>query len=149
MDKASYTAVFKKPAPCILTHCKISAPYDAAFDTEDHPEYKDISAIWDTGAMCSTISADLVSALGIKPLGQVNVSHVDGVSVFNQYVVNVLLPNKIEVQMLIVNDGKLNDADLLIGMDVISLCDFAITNVGDSTKFSFQIPSLTDIDFNA
>ena len=50
--------------------------------------------------------------------------------------------------MLMVNDGRLTDTDMLIGMDVISLCDFAITNVGKETKFSFQIPSTVDIDFS-
>ena len=39
------------------------------------------------------------------------------------------------------------DADMLIGMDVITLCDFAITNSGAETKFSFQAPSQFDIDF--
>ena len=47
-----------------------------------------------------------------------------------------------------VNDGRLTDTDMLIGMDVISMCDFAITNAMEETKFSFQIPSSTDIDFN-
>lgn len=46
-----------------------------------------------------------------------------------------------------VNDGKLTDTDILIGMDVISLCDFAITNTGTETKFSFQVPSTLDVDF--
>lgn len=46
-----------------------------------------------------------------------------------------------------VNDGKLTDTDMLIGMDVISMCDFAITDSGAETKFSFQIPSSLDIDF--
>ena len=32
-------------------------------------------------------------------------------------------------------------------MDVISLCDFAITNLDMQTKFSFQVPSTLDIDF--
>ena len=36
---------------------------------------------------------------------------------------------------------------MLIGMDIISLCDFAITDSGAETKFSFQIPSFLDIDF--
>jgi hypothetical protein len=49
--------------------------------------------------------------------------------------------------MLMVNDGKLTDTDMLIGMDVITLCDFAITNAGEKTRFSFQVPSTLDIDF--
>lgn len=37
--------------------------------------------------------------------------------------------------------------DVLIGMDVISLGDFAISNEGDATSFTFRIPPLKRIDF--
>ena len=36
---------------------------------------------------------------------------------------------------------------MLIGMDIISMCDFSLTSTNDQTKFSFQIPSSLDIDF--
>lgn len=39
------------------------------------------------------------------------------------------------------------DTDMLIGMDIISMCDFSLTSTNDQTKFSFQIPSSLDIDF--
>jgi len=32
-------------------------------------------------------------------------------------------------------------------MDIISKGDFAITNLSNKTKFSFQTPSTNDIDF--
>ncbi|MBQ7570728.1 MAG: hypothetical protein IJT19_00635 [Bacteroidaceae bacterium] len=97
--------------------------------------------------MRSTISTHIANELSLKPLGQTRVCHADGESICNYYVVNLLLPNKIEIKMLMVNDGKLTDTDMLIGMDIISLCDFAITNAGMKTKFSFQVPSTIDIDF--
>jgi len=58
-----------------------------------------------------------------------------------------LLPNKIEVTELDVISDELPDTDVLIGMDVINLCDFAITHHSGKTKFSFQIPSCSDFDF--
>ena len=36
---------------------------------------------------------------------------------------------------------------MLIGMDIISKGDFAITHPGGHTKFSFRVPSQADIDF--
>ena len=36
---------------------------------------------------------------------------------------------------------------MLIGMDIINLGDFAITNKNGNTKFTFEIPSSRDIDF--
>ena len=147
MKPVPYTLTYPKPALCISTMCKISEPYDASFDTGEHPPYLELNAIWDTGAMCSTISSQIVNELRLIPLGQTRVCHADGESTCNYYVVNLLLPNKIEIKMLMVNDGKLTDTDMLIGMDVISLCDFTITSPGTNTKFSFQIPSTLDIDF--
>ena len=48
-----------------------------------------------------------------------------------------------------VASGDLKDTDVLIGMDVISMGDFAVTARNGCTKFSFQIPSTHDIDFSA
>ena len=39
------------------------------------------------------------------------------------------------------------ESDVLIGMDIISRGDFAITHPGGRTKFSFRVPSQADIDF--
>lgn len=147
MKPVPYTQTYVKPALCISTACKISEPYDANMDSNDHPPYIELKAIWDTGAMRSTISTQIANKLNLIPLGQTRVCHADGESICNYYVVNLLLPNKIEIKMLMVNDGKLTDTDMLIGMDVISLCDFTITNPGAETKFSFQVPSSLDIDF--
>jgi predicted aspartyl protease len=147
MNPVPYTQTYPKPALCIATTCKISEPYDAAFDTGEHPPYIELSAIWDTGAMRSTISTQIAERLNLIPLGQTRVCHADGESICNYYVVNLLLPNRIEIKMLMVNDGKLTDTDMLIGMDIISLCDLTITSPGPETKFSFQIPSNLDIDF--
>ena len=47
-----------------------------------------------------------------------------------------------------VTSGDLKDTDVLIGMDVISMGDFAVTARNGCTKFSFQIPSTHDIDFS-
>ena len=49
--------------------------------------------------------------------------------------------------MLTVNYGKMKDVDMLINMDIITMCDFALTSQGSDTVFSFQIPSTCTIDF--
>lgn len=148
MNSVPFTATYDKPVSCIISTCKISRAYDQDLDpTGIHPPFIECEAIWDTGAMRSTISVELAKKLGIAPLGQTQVFHADGDSICNYYVVNLLLPNKIEIKMLMVNDGKMTDIDMLIGMDIITMCDFALTSPGNETKFSFQIPSRYDIDF--
>ena len=43
--------------------------------------------------------------------------------------------------------GAPQGADILIGMDIIGVGDFAVTNRDGKTKFSFRLPSRADIDF--
>lgn len=148
MKPIPFTATYNKPVSCISTNCKISVAYDQDLDkTGVHPTFFECEAIWDTGAMRSTISVNLAQKLGLIPLSQTKVFHADGESLCNCYLINLLLPNKIEVKMLMVNDGKMKDTDMLIGMDIISMCDFALTSPSSQTKFSFQVPSVYDIDF--
>ena len=63
------------------------------------------------------------------------------------YTINIKLPNDLEFQALPVILGDLPGYDMLIGMDIIGLGDFAITHPEGDTKFSFRIPSQADIDF--
>ena len=43
--------------------------------------------------------------------------------------------------------GNMAGADILIGMSIISQGDFAITNQGGKTTFSFRMPSSGTIDY--
>ena len=52
----------------------------------------------------------------------------------------LMLPNNIIVKGLRVGDGEFQGFDMLLGMDVISLGDFHLTNDGN-TVFKFTIPS--------
>ncbi|MCL2233531.1 MAG: hypothetical protein FWB99_10705 [Treponema sp.] len=55
------------------------------------------------------------------------------------------LPNMVMVQEINVMVCNLvKDIDLLIGMDIILLGDFAISNGGGKTLFSFAIPPFDD-----
>ena len=148
MNSVPYTSVFPKTRGYIETDCKVCEAYDELLDASlPHPEFLACKALWDTGAMRSTISVNVAKQLGLIATRQAKVFHADGVSIRNVYFVNILLPNKMEVKNVPVTDGEIADTEMLIGMDVISLCDFAITNSNTDTKFSFQIPSIFDIDF--
>jgi len=148
MNSLPYTREYDLHEGIISTTCKISAAFDPSLEQDGiHPPFVECNAIWDTGAMRSVISHDLAQKIGLLPIGKTRVFHVKGESLQNTYLLNILLPNKIEIQSIIVTDGYFTDTDFLIGMDVISLCDIAITSSQGKLKFSFQIPSIYDIDF--
>ena len=57
------------------------------------------------------------------------------------------LPNGILIHDVEVYCSDLDDYDMLIGMDIITMTDFCITNADLRTKFSFRIPSEGGFEF--
>lgn len=109
-----------------------------------------VKAQWDTGATGTCISKELVDRLSLMPTGKVNVSTPSGVGVMNKYVINLILNNEVRIQNLIVMDSEIGKQgiDVLIGMDIISMGDFAVSNFDGKTQFAFRIPSQRHIEYN-
>ena len=133
-------------------HLPISADEVASLDGKTVRKY---SAIWDTGATNSGITKKVVDDLGLKPTGLVEVSHAKGRSMTNTYLVNIYLPSEVtigqvrvtEVELLSDNLPEGKRPQILVGMDVIGMGDFAVTNFSGKTVMSFRIPSVEEIDF--
>lgn len=113
-------------------------------------------AIWDTGATHSAITKRVADELGLKPTGVVEVRYGNGKALTNTYLVNIAPPNRVMVGQVRVTEAQLIPDDnvsddkqpqLLIGMDIIGMGDFAVTNVNEKTTLSFRVPSVKEIDF--
>ncbi len=103
--------------------------------------------LWDTGASSSCISKNLAEKLGLKQVGVAQSFTAAGLTLAKTYVVNIGLPNHVQIPMVMVSEAVLNGFDVLIGMDIITLGDFSITNVDGRTIFSFRVPSTETIDY--
>ena len=87
-------------------------------------------------------------ACNLKSTGRRIAHYADGSSkIVQEFLVNVGLPNEVVFSSIRVTMGGFSDADVLIGMDIISQGDFAVTNFNQRTVFSFRVPSLETIDF--
>jgi hypothetical protein len=141
----AFTVDYNKYVYCLETSCWVCA----AFDTTilEPPPLTEFGALWDTGATGSVISEKAVMSLGLKSTGKAIVYHANGRSNVNTYSINILLPNNVSFRALKVTEGVLEGIDMLIGMDIISKGDFAVTTSKGRTKFSFQIPSTHDTDY--
>ena len=105
-------------------------------------------AIWDTGATGTVITQKVVDALQLQPTGYTTVHTAGGIVDSPTFLVDVVLSSGVRVTELNVTLGNLYDSvDLLIGMDIIQLGDFAVTNFNGNTCMSFRIPSLHQIDY--
>ena len=108
-----------------------------------HRTLTDTHALWDTGATATAISDSLAERLNIPPIGKVVVHAAHGPKEVNQYMVDIVLPNKVGFRNWLVTGADLGDSlGILIGMDIITLGDFSITNVNGSTVASFRTPSI-------
>jgi len=107
--------------------------------------------IWDTGATNSVITKSVAAKLGLKPIEKANARGVHGVKEVNVYYVNITLNNKsitlnakvTECEELSVDNG----IGMLIGMNIITMGDFSITNFKGETRMTFRVPSIECIDY--
>ena len=124
----------------------VSIPFDGDPAINSTPTNKYIG-VWDTGATNSVITEKVAKELDLKPIGIKEVHTASGSDFQNQYLINIVLPNGVGIRNVLVTEGKLNQIDLLIGMDIITLGDFAITNLGGQTTMTFCMPSCHTFDF--
>lgn len=144
----SFTQLYEGTVNVLQSSCYVCEAYDPATPPDPPLELKPFSGIWDTGATGTVITQRVVDECGLAPTGMVMVHGVAGVHPSETYLVNVMMPHGVGVPKLRVTKGVLPaGCDLLLGMDIISVGDFAITNKDGKTAFSFRLPSERRINF--
>lgn len=106
-----------------------------------------IEALFDTGATRSVISEKAARDARLVPVGKCSVGTAGGRVIQAMHLVTLALPNHVLIGGVEVTAAPLPGIDALIGMDIISLGDFAISHRQGDTVFTFQIPSTHTIDF--
>jgi predicted aspartyl protease len=129
----------------IQTNCWIAQAFDPA--NEPQKPFEAFTAIWDTGATGTVVTQNVISRLGLKPIRMVEAHTAGGTKRTEVYLANVMLPNQVHFPNVHVARGEIVGADVLIGMEIITTGDFAITNQDGKTVCSFRWPSSTKIDF--
>ena len=100
-----------------------------------------VTALWDTGAMLSAITPKVARNLNLIPINRIKVNGINNFSMADVVEISIGLPNKVMVDDVDVTVcGLVKNVDLLIGMDIILLGDFSISNSEGKTLFSFVIP---------
>jgi len=141
-----YTAKYQGVTNCIKSDVHVTAGIKIPKNKFIIPNSPKYTAIWDTGATGSAITDNFVLDLGLKPTGVQLVSTANGVMKSNIFLINIYLPNRtvFTTRATVCNLGT--SADLFIGMEVITRGDFTITNRKGNITFSFQVPSIEEID---
>ena len=100
-------------------------------------------AIWDTGATNTVITPKVLKELSLTIVDIATIVGVNSEPEHAQVALfNLLLPNGVSIKGVRGSVCTIGgDSDILIGMDIIKFGDFAISNGGGQTLFSFAIPS--------
>jgi predicted aspartyl protease len=110
----------------------------------------DVLALVDTGATNTSISDRLAVRLGLKVIDRGRVNAAGGIHASNVFSIDVLLRNMVNFinirAMTFIKTVQI--FDIIIGMDILTLGDLAITNHNHQTVLSFRVPPDTKhIDF--
>lgn len=103
----------------------------------------EITAIWDTGSNYSNISQRAASQLKLQNHTREFLHTAGGTALRTTHFVDIILPNTLTIPNVKVYESTIDEMgiDMLIGMDIISLGDFAVTNYDGQTKYLFRYPS--------
>jgi len=137
-----YNAFAKKYpalAPCLYTDIEVfPAPFASHKGATVH-------AIWDTGAIRTVITKRLMSQLNLFSIDKKWVHGVNSNEEVDVVMVSIKLPYGLLIPNIRVYVCKLpSSIDLLLGMDIIKMGDFHISNTEESTLFSFVTPPLPE-----
>ena len=107
-----------------------------------------LKAVWDTGAQGTSISFALANEMQLVQTAEIILNGVTGSCSCRVFLISLFLPNDIVIPELQVSEcpGDIG-CDVLIGMDIITMGDFAISHRHGHTVFSYRIPSIERIDF--
>ena len=99
-----------------------------------------IDALWDTGASISVLSPKLVHELALSPVDNWYVGGIDNEISSDVVIITMILPNGMVLTDKRFSVCNIPGVEVLIGMDIISMGDFSISNANGKTLFSFVMP---------
>ncbi len=143
----AFNAAYPRLTNALVSEVHISSAFDLSHRPSDS-DLKKYLAIWDTGATNSVITQKVVQECALKPIAVTKVNTANAERLSNVYLAGIWLPNKVSIPQVRVTEGTIGGgAEVLIGMDIICMGDFAVTNKDGKTNFSFRLPSLECLDF--
>lgn len=147
MKVDGFTQTYNGITRRIITDCYVSESIDPDEPSTEIGNKTKYKALWDTGATISMIDQKVAKDLELLPSNMGRIYHANGSDIVPRHKVCLTLPNGVSYPNIDVFEGKLDDCDVLFGMDIISKGDFSITYKDGKTIFSIQMPSTHTIDF--
>jgi hypothetical protein len=108
----------------------------------------EVQTFWDTGSTLTCMKPrlrDRLRLLMARSDSPKYIAGIGGVVKADFTIVSILLASNFEIEYCPVHVLDFpSSADLLIGMDIIEMGDFAVCNMNNETSFSFIVPPLPE-----
>ena len=111
-----------------------SIPYNASLTLST-------DALWDTGASISAITPVIMNKLKVTPVDKKTIAGIHSTQTVDIVYITVELPNSVikkNIEVAVCNIPS--NVGMILGMDIILLGDFALSNGNSQTLFSFAAP---------
>lgn len=140
----AFKVVYSNIVRILETDVHVAVP--SVLDSRKSKPFEPSKAIWDTGASHTVITPSIVKKLNLQPIGKVNVFGVNSQELKDTFLIDIALPNNVIIPNVEVTESNINstNSEILIGMDIIQIGDFAISNPNGTTIFSFCLPPHTN-----
>ena len=106
-------------------------------------------ALWDTGASMSAITPEIQKQLQVTPIDKKEIAGIHNTQVVDVVLITLELPNSVikkNIKVAVCNITS--KVGMILGMDIISMGDFALSNGNEQTLISFAFPPFQEmIDF--
>jgi predicted aspartyl protease len=102
---------------------------------------RDVGAVLDTGSTLSGITSRAAKALGVEPVREESFTHAKGATLSRVFKVDVIFPDGYlfeNIEAVEISDDHVDD--FLIGMNIITQGDMALTSSNGEFTFSFRRP---------
>jgi len=135
---------FPKKEKKIITPVNLySVPFNSALSLTTN-------ALWDTGASISAITPEIQKQLKATTIDRKAISGIHSTQIVDVVYITIELPNHVikkNIEVVVCNITS--NVGMILGMDIISIGDFALSNGNDQTLISFAVPPFEEkIDFS-
>lgn len=106
-------------------------------------------AVWDTGSTDTVVTRRVAEELSLEDLGEEEFTCVAGVGRFQTHIASLEFKGGMRIDSITVGEFVScgHGYDVIIGMDVIGMGEFAVSSLNGLTTFSFRLPAKEHADF--
>ncbi len=147
----SHTFTIQYDQPVKMIQCKVGVSQESLSDSpvESDFSFHTYTALWDTGATNTVITARIFKQLKLQQIGIAIVATAAGEIDSPVCYLALKLPNGLSFPFLqaTVCENMLGDADVLIGMDIIGYGDFAFSFGTCKPVMTYRAPAGLHVNY--